>query len=487
MKKKVIVIGAGIGGLAAGLRLAKEKYEVEFFEARSQVGGKCETEEIDGFLFEKGPSLLTLPATFRDLFLSSGKRLELMSNLHSLSPAFDYYFADGKKITFDNLSLPNIISEIETKLGKKTANDFKKLMKRAENIWDLSRTPFIEQELKSTWRYFFRKNILTDLWLIKPWLSLNKSIDQLTDSNELKMIFQRYATYSGSDPRKATGALLAIPFMEITFGAWYIQGGLGKIGELAKERAEYHGASFHLNSKVEKILVEAGTSVGVIVNGNTVKADYIISNADAELTYSNLVQDAKLAKSARKLERSFSGFSLYLGLSNKNGENYPKLNKHTIYFPSNYQQEFVELFDLKTPLTDPTIYIFTANSGSDKESWSVLINAPLSNFVKWDEIGEEYAQRILDLLESKGLRVKERLVHFSYRTPADLEREFNTPGGSIYGASLNDKLATFKRPRNTSKIKNLFLVGGSVHPGGGLPLVALSGEMVANAIKELDR
>ncbi len=486
--KKVLIIGTGIGALSAGMRLAKNKYEVHFFEMRDKPGGKCETVEIGNFSFDRGPSLLTLPAVFRDLFLATGKRLELMAELKPVEPAFDYYFADGTHLQFPNLSLNGILAEIESKLGKKESQEFAQLIAQGEKIWDISRTPFIENELDATWKYFVNPAIIKNIYTIKPWKTLRGIVNAKTESNHLRCILERYATYSGSDPRKAPGVLLSIPFMEITFGAWQIKGGLGKLGELAKERAEALGAKFNFQCKVEEILIEYNKAIGIKVNGENIFGDYVISGADAQITYNQLIPSkVKVGKERSRLKKSelsFSGFSLFLGLKNSS-KNFPKLNHHTVFFPKDYNQEFVELFDQKKPINDPTIYIHCVNSGQEYESWSILINAPIHDpkaGCDWDKLKKNYQDLILNKLEGLGLRVKERLQYLEVRTPADLERDYGAPGGSIYGQSMNHPLATFNRARNRSSVEKLFCTSGSTHPGGGLPLVGLSGEMVANSI-----
>jgi phytoene desaturase len=341
---------------------------------------------------------------------------------------------------------------------------------------------------------------MTHLGVIAPWKSLRSLRTHYSKSSEIGAIIDRYATYSGSDPRKVPAVLLTIAFIESTFGAWHIEGGVGRLSSLLEERNRELGSQFHFNSPVSEIIVSQGRATGVkLSSGEIVEAEYVISGSDAANTYLRLISptNKKTKRERFKLKKatpSFSGFSLYLGLNNENAEGViPRPSHHTIYFPENYDAEFDDLFTRKTPVADPTIYICApGNSFNEntlktppKEAWSVLINAPLHDPLSgmdWDLQKEEYGKKIINKLDALGLRVTERLDYCEFRSPADIERQFNAPGGSIYGTSSNGARSAFLRAKNKSPIENLFCVGGSAHPGGGLPLVGISGEIVSEMI-----
>ena len=494
--RKVIVIGAGMGGLSAAARLARAGLQVEIFEASDRVGGKCRTEWIGGYAFDTGPSLLTIPAVYRDLFKKTGSRLELVKELQAVDPSFTYHFADGTKLTFANLSLPKICQEIDRVLGKKAGDEWHALMQKAEQMWDVAREPFVESELLPFRKLLRRKSLIHDLKKISPMRSLEEVTADFTSNPYLQKIIHRYATYTGSDPRKAPAVLLTIAFVEMTFGAWHVKGGIGTLAEALAERCVELGVKIHLNSPVNKVVVENGRATGVQLSGQIVLADYVISNADSEITFNKLIdRDEKRARFERmKLKRSvksFSGFSLLIGLNNsKVSGDIPLLSHHNVFFPDNYEREFDQLFTDNSALTDPTIYICAPKDssmvdGDGKESWFVLVNAPLHDPVNgfdWNENASGYADQIIARLDQLGLRVSERMEVCEIRTPADLERDAFAPGGSIYGRSSNGPLSAFLRAKNKSKIENLYSVGGSAHPGGGLPLVGISGEIVAESI-----
>lgn len=493
---KIAVIGAGVGGLAAAARLAKAGHKVEIFEASDQVGGKCRTEWIGEYAFDTGPSLLTLPAVYRDLFLKTGTRIEHILKINPVDPAFDYFFHDGTRITFPNLSLAKTCDAIESALGKSAGDQWHNLMQRAERMWDVARTPFIESELLPIRKLLTRKGFLSDLKIIAPLTSLQKITSKYTNNPYLAKIVDRYATYSGSDPRKVPAVLLTIAFVESSFGAWHIQGGLGQLPFALEKRCQDLGVAIHLSTKVLQIVTNGNIATGIRLQSEVIDFDIVVANADTDLVYNQLLsEDVKVVTSERKkiakATKSLAGFSLLLGLDNsKISGNIPKLNHHSIYFPKDYAAEFDDIFKRNEPVEDPTIYICSPNDpmmvkGENKENWFVLVNAPRHDPEKgwdWQKNPADYAKKIIAKLDSLGLRVSERLDLMEFRTPFDLENSALAPGGSIYGTSSNGGRSAFLRAKNRSPLKNLYCVGGSAHPGGGLPLVGISAEIVAQAI-----
>ena len=491
----IVIIGAGIGGMSAAARLAKAGHEVTIYENSDRSGGKCRTEWFGDYAFDTGPSLLTLPAVYRDLFLKTGKRIEHVLNIKPVDPAFNYHFSDGSSVLFPNLSNPNTYNEIEKSYGLAAGNQWKELINRAERMWEVSREPFIESELNSIFSLLKRKNLLRDIKEIAPFTSLRKLSEKLKLDPHLQMIVDRYATYTGSDPRSAPAVLLTIAFVESTFGAWHIEGGVGQLSTALEQRCSDLGVKFKFNTLVSQILVSDNHATGIKTSdGKEFKADLVVANSDAEYIYNKLLaNNVNAARSERRklklATKSLSGFSLLLGLDNSKGKAVP-IDHHNVYFPNNYDAEFDDVFTKQIPVQDPTIYICAPKDlhmtkSENKEAWFVLVNAPrhqVDGGWDWRQGGAEYAQKIIQKLDDLGLNVSSRLDFMKYRTPADLENYAMAPGGSIYGSSSNSAASAFLRTKNRSKIKGLFCVGGSSHPGGGLPLVGISAEIVANAI-----
>ena len=492
---KISVVGAGIGGMSAAARLAKQGHQVTVFENSDQSGGKCRTEWFGDYAFDTGPSLLTLPAVFRDLFLKTGKRIEHVLDISPVDPAFNYNFADGSKVTFPNLSNPKTYQEIEKSFGISASQSWRQIIERSEKMWEASRDSFIESELTSIWPLLLRKNLINQINQISPFTSLRSLSEKLNLDPHLKMIIDRYATYTGSDPRSAPAVLLTIAFVESTFGAWHIKGGIGQLSVALEQRCRDLGVDFQFKSLVTKIVVEQNKVKGLVLSdGKTIKSDLVVSNSDAEYTFNSLIGNevSSARGERRKLKsatKSLAGFSLLLGLDNSKSKPVD-VDHHNVYFPENYDLEFDQIFTQKVPVTDPTIYLCAPKDssmvkGADKDAWFVLVNAPRhepESGWDWKDGGQEYAQKIISKMDDLGLNVTNRLDFMEYRTPADLENYAMAPGGSIYGTSSNSPVSAFLRARNRSKVKGLFCVGGSAHPGGGLPLVGISAEIVAKAI-----
>ncbi|CAN2236624.1 phytoene desaturase family protein [Candidatus Planktophila versatilis] len=489
--ERIAVVGAGIGGLCTAARLAKAGHLVTIFESSDRTGGKCRTEWIGRYAFDTGPSLLTLPAVYRDFFQRTGDVMGRVLEIEEVNPSFDYRFHDGKSVKFSNLSRKKTLAAISESLGEEAALEWDALMRQAEAMWDVSRGPFVESELKSPLSLLKRPRLMRDLKTIAPW----KSLRGIGIRNPyLAKIMDRYATYSGSDPRVAPAVLSTIAFVEEAFGAWHVKGGVGTLSEKITERCEKLGVTIRLNTYVDEITTKSGAVTGVVVQGHHEDFDRVVANADAQFVYSNLMAPTnkvvKIRKQLAKSEPSLAGFSLLLGLKPTTAE---PLAHHTILFPENYDLEFESIFTSKTPVEKPTIYICAPRDplmvkDAGHEAWFVLVNAPRHDPYEggfdWSdaEFNQRYAHSIINQIEAAGIAVRDRLEVLEIRTPLDLQESVHAPGGSIYGSSSNGARSAFSRAKNRSPIKGLYLVGGSAHPGGGLPLVGLSAEIVANAI-----
>ena len=492
-KERVAVIGAGMGGMCTAARLARAGYEVTVFESSDRHGGKCRTEWIGNYAFDTGPSLLTLPAVYRDFFQRTGDVMGRVVELQPVTPSFDYRFADASTVRFANLSRKETLAAIEESFGDLAAQEWDQIMRQAEAMWDVSREPFIESELRSVLSLLKRPTLLRDLRVIAPWKTLR---ELKVKDQRLRKILDRYATYSGSDPRVAPAVLASIAFVEEAFGAWHIKGGVGKLADAVYQRSLDRGVKFEFNTSVTQINHDGKATTGIsLADGRVLDYSIVVANADSSTVYNKLIT-GKVKKLRReranlaKADPSLAGFSLLLGL--RPSENPTGLSHHNIFFPDDYDAEFVDIFDRKKPVQDPTIYLCAPQDGSmvkhpGHEAWFVLVNAPRHDLIDgfdWNnaEFNHRYAMQIIDSLEARGVAIRDRLEVLEIRTPADLERTVAAPGGAIYGTSSNGARSAFMRAKNRSPLKGLYCVGGSAHPGGGLPLVGLSAEIVTQAI-----
>ena len=486
--KSVIIIGAGLGGLSAAIRLAKSGFSVTVLEKNANIGGKVNIVEADGYRFDTGASLLTMRRVLEDLFEFCGKRIEDYLEIVSLEPICRYFWSDGTRFNTSQ-NIEKTASEIE-KLAPEDVANFHKYLADSRRKYEIAEKTFLAHSLNDLPK-LLRPKYFKDLLAISSLKTLDKHNRRYFSSAKLRQLFNRFATYNGSSPYETPATFALIPYVEFGLGAWYVKGGMYEIPKALEQLAKELGVKIYTESAVEKILIENGKAIGVIAGGETLRGDSVVANSDAIETYRNLI-DAKDRRiypdmKLEKREPSCSGFVLLLGTKKK----FPQLAHHNIFFSDDYKAEFDAIFHAKRPATNPTIYV-SATSVTDEtqspaghENLFVLINAPYtSSQINWENEKQNYRDLIIKKLEVFGLQDLENSIDFErIITPEDFERKYHANKGSIYGVSSNGIFSAFMRVPNKAKdIENLYFVGGATHPGGGIPLVLLSGKMAAEMI-----
>ncbi|GAA1855800.1 hypothetical protein GCM10009687_23460 [Asanoa iriomotensis] len=319
-----------------------------------------------------------------------------------------------------------------------------------------------------------------DLTAVAPGMTLRGLGRRRLRDPRLRMLLDRYATYTGADPRRAPAALAAVPYAELSFGGWYLPGGLATLADALLERFVALGVSVRTGEAVTRIETAGGRVSGVRVGGAVLPADVVVSNVDALTLYRDLLPTPR--RLAGLADRSLAGFVLLLGVEGRT----PGLAHHTVFFPRDYDAEFDAVFGGR-PAPDPTVFVTVADDPAVRpeghEAWFVLVNTPRHGVgggaVDWNRPGlaSAYADRVLSVLAARGVDVRDRVRFREVLTPAWLEGTAGAPGGAIYGTA-----GGLLRPPNRGPVRGLFLVGGSTHPGGGLPMVALSAGIVAGQI-----
>ncbi len=479
--KKIAVIGSGIGGLTTAAILSSSGYDVEVFEKTGSVGGKMNEFSKDGYRFDTGPSLVTMRYVLEELFDRCGKKLEDYIDLVPVNPVCRYFWNDGT--TFDCFTdLPAVLDEIK-RIAPEDAESYVKFLGYSADIYQKTAQTFLFNPLQKI--SDLKKLKKSDFFKIDPFSSVSSRVDKFFDSKYLQQVFKRFTTYNGSSPYIAPATLNVIAYVELCEGGYYIKGGLYKFANALKDICEENGVKLHFNSEIKQINAPDLTASSITLeNGNTFPFDFIFSNADATHTYTKLLDKdivkPKHRNQFKKVEPSCSGFVLMLGIDKK----YDMLKHHNIFFSEDYENEFIEIFLRKKLPTDPTIYIANT-SFTDAEhapeggsNLFILVNSPyLSPKQKWDnEIVESYNNLIIKRLEEHGLDgLSESIKVKKNITPIDFEKKYLSNRGSIYGTSSNQTFSAFLRPRNKSPfVSNLYMCGGSTHPGGGIPLVVLS-------------
>lgn len=485
----IVIIGAGIGGLAAAIRLRVAGYEVHIYEKNAQVGGKMSQYEADGFRWDTGPSVITMRHVFEDLFAVAGRRLDDYLTLLPLDPLTRYFYTDGTQldVVSDLSQMANAINAIEPR----DVEGYLSYLAYAARIHRVTGPVFIYDK-PPTPASFLR--VPVGEWLhADPLRTMQQAINSHVKSPYLQQLLGRFATYVGGSPYQTPATLNVIAHVELTGGVWYPQGGIYQIAEAMRRLAEELGVVIECNAPVEKIMVANGQVVGIrLQDGRGIAARAVIANADVTTTYNHLVEpgiiDRQQVDRLSHYEPSCSGFVLMLGIN----EQHRELAHHNIFFSDDYRAEFEAIFKRQIPAEDPTIYVaITSKTDAQHapdgmENWFVLVNAPaLSDGIDWEQEKAAYRDRILRVLTERGFDVRAQIVSERILTPLDLQHMSGAWRGALYGPSANKKFTAFLRPHNRSQhIKRLYFAGGTTHPGGGVPMVTLSGKVAAEMIME---
>ena len=464
-------------------------------EQAERVGGKLGTVELGGFRFDTGPSLVTMPAVFERLFADTGAPLHDVLDLRRLDVAARYRFGDGVELDLPG-DRPSIGPAMDAALGDGAGAQWEAFLRHAERVWDATHEHFLESPVSpgGLARLSLR---VRDLVAVAPWRSLRGVGARHLRDPRLGLLLDRYATYSGSDPRRAPAALAVVPYVEQQFGSWYVPGGLRRLAEVVADRCRALGVTLRTGDAgdVDRHRRRAGARGAARVRGGACRPTSSSRTPTRRRCTGRRRAPPPTRRRRVRLARttpSSSGFVLLLGLDGRD----PATPHHRVLFPPSraaYDAEF-DAYRGAGPPAAPAVYVHAPDDPAlrpddHSEAWFVLVTAPRHDpggGVDWDAPGlaARYAERILALMAERGVDVRHRIRHCAVRTPADLERETLSPGGSIYGTSSDGALAAFLRPANRSPVDGLYLVGGSAHPGGGLPLVTLSAEITARVVCE---
>lgn len=487
MAKKAIVIGSGIAGIASSIRLSMKGYEVTVYEKNTYPGGKLSEIHVDGFRFDAGPSLFTMPQYVDELFVLAGKTPREYFEYARLNEVCRYFWNDGMKFTAsgNNKSFAKRASE-KFDVSEKQVLD---KLNKAAFIEETTGKLFLEQSLHKP-SGFLNKQTMRAIFRI-PKLGLNKTLHEVNKEsfvdNRFVQLFDRYATYNGSDPFQTPGIMEVIPHYEYNIGAFFPNKGMVDITNSLVRLAKDCGVEFVFNTTVDEILVQGNKVTGVMLgSGKTDKAELIVSNMDVYFTYTKLLKRLKTPKKRISQERSSSALIFYWGI---NGS-FEELDVHNVFFADDYKAEFEAIFKHKVVYSDPTVYIHISSkvkkddAPEGMENWFVMINTPPKGEINWESYIDEARKNILQKLSKVLARnIEELVVEEDKLFPSTIESKTMSFEGSLYGTSSNSKYAAFLRqPNFHKKLKGLHFVGGSVHPGGGIPLCLLSAKIATDHV-----
>lgn len=492
-RKKAIVIGAGIAGIAAAIRLQLKGYQVLCLENNSYPGGKLSEIKLEGFRFDAGPSLFTMPQYVDELFLLANKNPREHFNYLPLEKTCVYFYEDGTIMTA-YADKEKFKKEMHEKLNL-SYQALEKFLQKSKTIYDITYHVFLERSLHRL-KTFLRWPTIQSIFRlpqIDAMRSMNKANEEILQSDKAVQFFNRYATYNGSNPYKAPATLNVIHHLEHEFGAWLPKNGMYHITDSLVKLAESLGVKFQYQTKVNRIIHDSKKVSGIECthqNKNEFyQADIVVSNMDVYHTYKKLLSDIKAPESILNQTKSSSALIFYWGIN----KSFDQLDVHNIFFSKDYKHEF-DCIDAAKITDDPTVYInitskkIKSDAPENGENWFVMINVPNNQNQNWDELIVTSRENIIKKLSRiLNTDIAPLIVCEDILDPRSIEAKTSSHRGALYGNSSNNQFAAFLRHSNkSSKLKGLYFCGGSVHPGGGIPLALLSAKICTDFIEHVE-
>jgi phytoene desaturase len=485
---KAIVIGSGVAGLSGAIRLKNLGFDVEVLEANPYPGGKLSSFELQGYRFDAGPSLFTLPELVDQLFWDCGKNPWQYFRYTKIKSVCHYFFEDGTFLPADQ-DAEKFAHQAQVILGEPVKNTIKYL-NNSKFRYNITKHVFLENSLNTLSTYLHPKAFLAliNLPFIGTLRKLHHHNQVSFKTQKAAQLFDRYATYNGSNPYKAPSTLSLIPHLEFGIGAFFPEGGMHSITVALYELALEMGVKFNFSTPARKIVHQNGRVTAVNTDQTQIQADLVLCNMDVNLAYPNLLADLQPPKRTLSQEKSSSALIFYWGID----RSFDNLDLHNIFFAKDYKAEFSDIFDNGVIHSDPTVYInisskyCPSDAPSGCENWFVMVNAPSNKDQNWEEMIAKSRTAIIEKISRQlGVHLEKHIVCEAILDPRTIERRTSSHRGSLYGSSSNNMFSAFLRHANfSSKLKGLYFAGGSVHPGGGIPLCLSSSKIVEKLVSK---
>ena len=489
-KKQVIIVGAGIGGMATAMRLqATGKFQVTILEKNATIGGRANVREVDGYRFDTGPSLLLMTDVYKELFAACGENFEEWVKLIKMEPNYEVHFGDGSSMLMSS-DLTTMITELE-RIEPGVTPGYYRFLEDAGRKYRIGRSQFVEKNFPKAADFFTASNLKL-LGQLNALDKLYSHVSQFFKDDRLRQAFSMQSMYLGISPFEAPAVYTLLPYTELAEdGLYYPEGGIYALPKAMAAVAQKLGVQIETNQNVTQIMVKGGKARGVCVDGEMLPADLVISNADLPYTYTDLLAErpAKYAEEGwKKQPFTSSAFMLYLGTDKV----YPKLHHHNFFLSSDYKRNFEEIFDAKVPPRDPSFYLnapgrtdpSVAPPGCD--NLFVLVPIPhLTDQMQWDAGQvEKFKTKVYDKLEAAGLTdLRKHVVVEEVVTPHEWCDQYNLKYGAAFGLSHGILQVGYFRPGNKARdVDSLYFVGASTVPGTGVPLVCLGAKLVTERI-----
>jgi phytoene desaturase len=462
--------------------------EVEVFEANDYPGGKLSQFELNGYRFDAGPSLFTMPHFLEELFAESGAPLSDYFSYYRKEIVCNYFFEDGTR--FSAHADKERYAEEASRVFNVSQQEVKNYFDQSAMKYEVTESLFLKKSLHKLSTYLSKETIRGVMKAHRLGLmnTLNDENRKAFRDDRFVQLMNRYATYNGSSPYRTPGIMSMIPHLEQHFGTFFPRGGMISITNAMFQRAREMGVVFHFNRKVDEIVLFEDKAMGIRVGDGTIQSDLVLSNMDVMPTYRNLLPREKAPERTLKQERSSSALIFYWGINRE----FPELDLHNIFFSSDYKREFEMLFEGNDVAEDVTIYVHVSSKDEKAdapcgcENWFVMVNVSGNNGQDWDALIPQIRERVVAKL-SRLLRcdISKHIEAEHTLDPRGIESRTSSYQGSLYGAASNNRFAAFLRHPNFSRrIQNLYFCGGSVHPGGGIPLCLMSGKIATDIIRQ---
>ena len=490
LKKNVIVIGAGLGGLSAAISLAQEGYAVAIHEKNDKIGGKLNVLKEHGYSFDLGPSILTLPHIFERLFERSGRKMSDYFSIRPVRPHWRNFFEDGTVV--DLHPNPAVMAAEARKAGE-DPEAVRRFLRYSADLYDLVDSGYFQQGLDTS-KEFGEFYGLLKFPKFDLFRTMHGGVKRYLKTRYMQDIFDYFIKYVGSSADQSPAFMNCLPTIQFRYDLWYVDGGMYNIALGLQRLLDELGVTVHLRSAVSDIRKEGSRVTGVVANGTFHPADILVSNMEVIPAYEKLLrEDAQFMKGLERFEPSCSGLVLDLGLDTQ----YPQLAHHNFFFSGDQREHFRTVFRKHELPPDPTLYVAVATKSDPTvapagcDSLKILPHIPYIDddhpLTRDDYLA--FKERVVDKLERMGLTDLRRHVVFEHVwTPLDIREQYNSNKGSIYGVACDRfKNLGFKAPKQSTKYSNLFFVGGSVNPGGGMPMVVLCGQNVCRKIVAWDQ
>lgn len=491
MPKNVAIVGGGLAGLSAAIRLSVDGHKVTVFEKNERAGGKLNQRVGQGFTFDTGPSILTMPWVLEQLFASADKKLEDYISIIRVEPQWRTFFEDGVQIDV-SADLPTMINQM-SKVSHHDATELFNYLNYSAKQYELCMKSFYSHSLAGL-TDLRSHHSLGELFSMDPLKTMNQATKRYFKDPHIQQLFDFLVMYVGSSPYHSPAILSQLAHVQLGLGIYYVQGGMYNIARGMLKLLDELGAIVKTNSQVARIETAHGSATGVVLtSGERFAADVVVSNLEAIPAYQSVLDHHPQAKAeVTKLEKfipTVSGLVLLLGVDRV----YDNLAHHNFFFSKNPELEFSQIFDQGIPADDPTVYVGISSRSDDSQSppgcdnFFVLTHVPpLKAGESWEQHRTRYREIVLDKLERMGAHELRKHIVFEYQfIPDDIQSLYGSNGGSIYGVAADKKTnGGFKIPSRSNVLSNLYFVGGSTHPGGGVPMVTLSGQLTADLIKK---